>query len=402
MIIAEIVFFVSLLAILAPYVLYPLGVVALSRLRRERPEPAESTPTVSLVISAFNESRVIRRKLENSLAIDYPADRLEIIVISDSSDDGTDEIVTSFADPRVRLCRQEPRGGKTRGITRFMPETRGEIVIFSDANSIYDPQAVRYLTRHFSDPQMGYVVGYQRYISDADSPVSVSEDTYWRYETVMKRAESRLSSVVGGDGAIFAIRRELFTPLADDEINDFVTPLQIVAAGYRGTYESRAVCDEHTAADFAGEFRRKVRIANRSFRAILRVPQTLNPFRTGWFAAQLFVHKILRWFVPLFLVTFLVSSVYLAVATRHPFFELAVAGQAVFYGIALLHLVPRLSQLRVVYLVYYFCQANLAAALGVAGVFFGRKIVVWQPQREAEPVADALGGPTAGSRTQGA
>lgn len=402
MYIAEIVFIGSLIAILAPYVLYPLGVVVLSRLRREHPEPAESTPTVSLVISAFNEARVIRRKIENSLAIDYPADRLEIVVISDSSDDGTDEIVSSFDDRRVRLCRQEPRGGKTRGITRFMPETRGEIVVFSDANSMYDSQALKYLTRQFTDPQVGYAVGYQRYIADAASPVSVSEDTYWRYETVMKRAESRLSSVVGGDGAILAIRRELFTPLADDEINDFVTPLQIVTAGYRGVYEPRAVCDEHTAADFAGEFRRKVRIANRSFRAVLRVPQTINPFRTGWFAAQLFVHKVLRWFVPLFLMTFLLSSMYLAFKTRHPLFELAVAGQAAFYGIAMLHFVPWLSRLRLVYLVYYFCQANLAAALGVSGVFFGRKIVVWQPQREAEPVAEVVSSSTANSGTQGA
>src|SRR5262249_28741624 len=197
------------------------------------------------------------------------------------------------------------------------------------------------------------------------------------------------SSVVGGDGAIFAIRRELFVPLAHDEINDFVTPLQIIAAGYRGVYEPRAICDEHTAADFAGEFRRKVRIVNRSFRGVLRVPQTLNPFRVGWFAAQLFVHKVLRWFVPLFLVMLLASNIALVARTGSALFAWALACQVLFYAAALLHFVPGISKLRMVYLVYYFCVANAAAAKGLLGVFSGQKIVVWQPQRDAEPVARA-------------
>lgn len=374
----------SLLAILAPYLIYPITVVLLARCRRLRQPAAEITPSITLLISAFNEAAVIRNKIENSLALDYPPELLEILIISDASDDGTDEIVNSFNDPRITLCRQEPRGGKTKGITCFMPQARGEIVVFSDANSIYDRRALRYLSRHFSDTQVGYVVGYQRYISEPGSPVSVSEDTYWRYETILKQSESRLSSVVGGDGAIYAIRRHLFVPLQDDEINDFVTPLQIVAAGYRGVYEKQATCDEHTAADFSGEFRRKVRIVNRSFRGVLRVPQTLNPLRVGWFAYQLFVHKVLRWFVPLFLMTFLASSIYLTIETKHFLFAAALSGQIVFYVVALSHFVPGISRFKGVYLVYYFCLANVAAFLGVLGVLAGRKIVVWQPQREAE------------------
>src|SRR5438552_7714109 len=174
---AELVFFGSLLAIAGPYVIYPISVILLARLRRKRPEPADATPACTLLISAFNEAQVIRSKIENSLALDYPPERLEILVISDASDDGTDEIAGSFRDPRITLCRQEPRGGKSRGITRFMPRARGEIVVFSDANSIYDHKALRHLTKHFSDPHVGFVVGYQRYISEPDSPVSVSEST---------------------------------------------------------------------------------------------------------------------------------------------------------------------------------------------------------------------------------
>ncbi len=377
-----------MLLIVSPYILYPVAVVLVARLRRPRPEPAEGTPSVTLLISAFNEAQVIRSKIENSLALDYPPEQLDFLVISDASDDGTDEIVESFGNPRIKLCRQESRGGKTKGITRFMPEADGEIVVFSDANSIYDRQALRHLTRHFSDPDVGYVVGYQRYVSQPGLPVSDSEDTYWRYEKVIKESESRLSSVVGGDGAIYAIRRSLFVPLQDDETNDFVTALQIVAAGYRGVYEKRAICDEHTAADFRGEFRRKVRIVNRGFRGVLRVPQALNPFRVGLFAWQLFVHKVLRWFVPLFLLSLLASSVFLAVNDTPSSLRMA----ALLRTNRILRSCPhalcagdRETQSHV-YLAYYFCLANVAAILGVLGVFFGKKIVVWQSQagRRAE------------------
>ncbi len=176
---------------------------------------------------------------------------------------------------------------------------------------------------------------------------------------------------MGGDGAIYAIRRRLFGPLQDDETNDFVTPLQIVAAGYLGVYEKRAICDEYTAADFRGEFRRKVRIVNRGFRGVLRVPQSLNPFRVGLFACQLFVHKVLRWFVPLFLVRSpLVSSVFLTAKSRLPLFEVAFYGQMAFYGLAFLRFVPGTSNLKVVYLAYYFCLANVAAIPMVGRVFW--------------------------------
>jgi cellulose synthase/poly-beta-1,6-N-acetylglucosamine synthase-like glycosyltransferase len=376
-------FFCSLAGILTTYLLYPIVVVTLSRLRRAPSEPAPYTPRVTMIISAFNEATVIGRKIQNSLEIDYPPELLEVLVISDSSDDGTDEIVKSFNDARVILCRQEPRGGKSRGITQFMAQARGEVVVFSDANSMYDPQALRWLTRHFSVPEVGYVVGHQRYIPEPGSAVSTSEGVYWSYEKILKEAESRLSSVVGGDGAIYAFRRSLWIPLRDDDISDLVLPLRIVAQGYRGVYESRAVCTEHTAANFGGEFRRKVRIVNRSFRGVLRVPQTLNPFRVGWFAPLLFVHKVLRWLVPFFLALLLVGNVLLC-RTDLPIFRWILIAQFAFFAIALLGLFPGVCRWKPVYLAYYFCMVNLAAARGVLGLFVGQKFVVWSPHRELE------------------
>ena len=164
---------------------------------------------------------------------------------------------------------------------------------------MYEPDAIRKLVRNFADPNVGYVVGQQRYEKDC-AEISVAESLYWKYESWLKERETRLGSVVGGDGAIYAIRRSLFKPLRPDDISDFTLPLMIVADGFRGIYEPEAICYERTASSFGGEFRRKIRIVNRSLRAVTRVPQVLNPFRVGVFSLQLFLHKVLRWFAPFF------------------------------------------------------------------------------------------------------
>jgi cellulose synthase/poly-beta-1,6-N-acetylglucosamine synthase-like glycosyltransferase len=375
----EIILWLSLAAVALTYVGYP-GLLLLARpfARRGIIDDA-AIPTVSFAISAFNEATVIREKIDNVLSLDYPHDRMEIAVISDGSDDGTDDIVRGYVSEGVRLFRQTPRRGKSMGLTRFVPELTGDIVVFSDANSIYETDAIRKLVRHFADPTVGFSVGHQRYYADK-TDVAESESMYWRYETFLKIEESRIGSVVCGDGAIYAIRRELFEPLRADDINDFYLPLRIVARGYRGVFDCEAVCYERTAADFAGEFRRKVRIITRSLRAVTRVPQALNPFKVGRFAFQLAIHKVLRWSVPFFLIVVLASNVALA-AAGHRGYEVLLAMQVAFYGIALLRGVPRLGQLKPVYLASYFCLMNLAAFLGVINWALGMRITTWQPER---------------------
>jgi len=381
--VVEIVFWICLVAVWFVYFGYPLSLFAL----KSRGKPGRTgtqAPPVTLIISAYNEQSIIREKLENALAIDYPRDRLEIMVISDGSEDGTDEIVAGYADRGVVLRRQEPRRGKSAGLTRFVPGARGEVIVFSDANSMYEPDAIRKLVRHFADSRVGFVSGYQRYV-DEDSAASQSESLYWRYETWLKIQESKIGSPVCGDGAILAIRAELFEPLRDDDIADTILPLKIVARGYRGVFDEEAVCYERTAEDFAGEFRRRARIVNRALGAVLRVPQTLNPFRVGMFAYQLAVHKVLRWFVPFFLVVMLVASGYLA-ARGHETYVALLAMQLVFYGVALLGLVPGVRHWKPVYVTYYFCLANTAAALGILRLLFGGRIAIWSPER-AQPLS---------------
>ena len=370
-------------AVIAAYLVYPWSLLVLRSPSCRTHGAGEDALSVTFVISAYNEQSIIREKLENALSLDYPSDRLEIVVISDGSDDGTDEIVAGFAERGVVLCRQEPRRGKSAGLSRFVPEARGEIVVFSDANSMYEPDALRKLVRHFADPKVGFVSGYQRYV-DGDSAASQSESLYWRYETWMKIQESKISSPVCGDGAILAIRAELFEPLRDDDIADTILPLKIVARGCRGVFDEEAVCYERTAEDFWGEFRRRARIVNRALGAVLRVPQALNPFRVGVFAYQLLVHKVLRWFVPFFLLGMLASSAYLSALGSRVYLGILLL-QLGFYGVALLAVVPGVRRLKPVYLASYFCVANAAAALGVIRLLLGRRTATWTPERTSGP-----------------
>src|SRR5262249_51469786 len=262
------------------------------------------------------------------------ADLLEVVVISDCSDDGTDDIVRSFASRNVRLVRQQERLGKTSGLNLGVSQARGEFLVFSDANAIYQPDAIRQLMKHFGDSKVGYVVGNARYAERKGQAASAeSEGIYWKLETWMKQKESEFGSVVGGDGAIYAIRKELYSPLRPTDINDLLNPLQIIARNYQGLYEPAAICYEEAGDSFEKEFRRKVRIIGRSVNAVRRAPSVLLPWvqPRHWFA--LMSHKVLRWLAPLFLIAALGANLLLLTS---PVFKLLAILQAAFYFLALI------------------------------------------------------------------
>ena len=375
----SICFWVCIVGIIMPYLIYPAWLYLLSRLRRVG-DPGAALLPVTFVISAYNEAAVIAEKIENTLALDYPKELLQIVVISDESDDGTDEIVSRFE--CVELIRQSPREGKSAGINASFRDFRGEVIVFSDANAIYDREAVARLVRHFDDAKVGYVVGRQLYRA-GDGAAQASENTYWDFELKLKSWESRLSSVVGGDGAIMAMRRELFSPLRKDDINDFVLPLRIVAAGYHGRFEPQAICYEEAAPSFQGEFRRKVRIVNRSLRAVTRVPNALNPFKVGIFSAQLFCHKVVRWFAVYFMLGALITSGMLA-ASGSWLYLLLLIMQCGGYVVALVARWTPVGRFKPAMLLYYFCMANIAGGLGVLNFMMGRKFITWTPQRDTD------------------
>ena len=368
------------------YAGYPALLWLLSR-RRARPRAldADGKATVALVISCYNEATVIRRKLENALALDYPRERLAIVVVSDGSDDGTDDIVREYANRGVQLIRQEGRLGKTMGLNLAMAQMNSEFVVFSDANALYEPDAIRRLLGHFADPRVGYVVGAALYTDAGEGASASNENLYWRYELAIKQMESRLHSVVGGDGAIYAIRAGLWQPLQAADINDFVNPLQIIEQGYRGVFEPNARCFEQTAGDFQREAARKERIVNRSIRGLMRVKSVMNPRKTGLFAWQVVSHKLLRWLIPLFLLVGLLGSVVLALA-GHGLFQLVTAGVLAVLGLALIgHLARHHQRLPApVSMPYYFVMVNLYAVRGIVRALRGQTQVTWQSARPTQ------------------
>lgn len=366
------------------YVGYPLLLRLLSAAGMARPVsggPVE--PAVTLVISAYNEAAVIAAKLANSVALDYPPDRLEIIVVSDASDDGTDDIVRAHGGP-VRLLRMEDRGGKTAGLNAALRAARGEVIVFSDANAMYQPDAIRRLVANFADPGVGAVTGESRYLVGDEDPSTESENTYWNYELAVKALESRLGSVVGGDGAIYAIRRSLYRDLAPGDLSDFVNPLQIVAQGYRNVYEPAAVSWEQGAEGYGAEYRRKVRIVNRAWRATWKMRGLLNPARSGLFALQFLSHKVLRWLVPWFMLLVLALNVAIVLKGGGAPWALLLSAQLAFYAAALAgsRLAGRDSlPARLLRIPYYFCLVNLASLVALVEVLAGRSYTTWSSSR---------------------
>jgi cellulose synthase/poly-beta-1,6-N-acetylglucosamine synthase-like glycosyltransferase len=379
----KIVFFGSAGGTIYVYAGYPLMLWALTGLGFGRSAQRSSIePRVTLIVSAYNEAAVIAEKLRNCQALDYPSDKLEVLVVSDCSSDGTDDIVAAFGDPMVRLLRMPQRGGKTVGLNAAVAAASGEILVFSDANAMYDREAVRRLVSCFADPEVGAVTGESRYlIGDADHSTR-SEDAYWQYELVVKRLESRLGSLVGGDGAIYAIRRSLYQVMAPGDLSDFVNPMQIVAQGFRNVYAGDAFSYERGADGFGAEFRRKVRIVNRAWRAAMRLKHLLNPLRYGFFALQFWSHKVLRWLVlPMLIAAFLAN---LGLVSESRFYQGCFLLQCLFYSAAAVGwLLQRLGgwQPRLLMIPYYFCAVNVASMLGIVEAFAGRTYTTWETPR---------------------
>ena len=331
-----------------------------------------------MILAARNEAEVIGEKIENSLALDYPRDRLQVIVVSDCSTDGTDEIVVDYADRGVELYRMEAQSGKTAAQNAGVRMASGSILVFSDANSMYAVDALRELLRPLSEPKVGCVCGELRYMNPDDQGAGKGEGMYWRYERFLKCRESLLCSTLGANGSIYALRRELFDELEADIISDFIMPIRAWRKGYRVVYVPGAVATENAGASFQDEFRRRRRIIARSVHSLWTEVGVLNPFANGLFAVQIISHKVMRWLVPIFLIVIFICNVLLAGESPYHIFLVL---QLAFYGLGLLGNVEQryLGRLIVLYLPAYFCATNLGALLGLWSFMTRRKHTVWQP-----------------------
>ena len=306
-----IVFWISLLLIIHPYVTYPLmllvwRVVAPRPVRRETVEP-----TVSVLVPAYNEAEAIATTLQALLAQRYPKDKLQILVVSDCSDDGTDDIVRSFADRGVELLRQPERGGKALGLNAAVRHARGDIVIFCDANARFDPDCVRELVQNFADPDVGYATA--QLTIEAGSSATSGGGAYLRFEEWLRAAETDVASVIGVNGGCDAIRRELYSDIPRELITDFVLPLRVIAGGKRVAFDPLAKSRETSNAALKSEFSMRVRVALRGMQGLVHMRRLLNPLRYPAVSFCLFSHKVLRYLAFAFLATALLSNLALAV-----------------------------------------------------------------------------------------
>jgi cellulose synthase/poly-beta-1,6-N-acetylglucosamine synthase-like glycosyltransferase len=388
-----IIFWSCLVAVTFAYIGYPLLVFVLSRTfgrkNESRLRADNQVPAVSLLIAAHNEELDIEARIQNALALDYPIEKLEIVIASDGSTDRTNDIVRRYESRGVQLFAYEKNRGKATVLNESVARLRGEIVILSDANTHMAPDAARRLASWFVEPAIGVVCG-KLVLTDPTTGRNV-DGIYWKYETFLKRCESRLGALLGSNGAIYAIRKDLFPTVRPGTlIDDFVIPLQAKRdSGCRIVYDSEAIATEESAPTILAEFRRRVRIGAGGFQSIGMLWPLLSP-ANGWVAMTFFCHKILRWACPFLLLGLLVTNILLA---GEPFYAWLLAAQVAFYALALFGnwLPARPRVLRYFRLPTMFASMNLALFFGFIRWLRGGHTGIWT-RTDRVPVSEVESG----------
>lgn len=393
---AQIIFWFSAGVLFYVYAGYLLLVYTVSRLF---PRPAatrgdggggEFEPQVSVIITAYNEQRDIRAKLENTLAIDYPKEKLEIIVASDCSTDQTDDIVRQFSAAGVKLYRQAERLGKTSAQNMAVEKASGEIILFSDATTMYKRDVLRAMLPNFADEGVGCVAGKLIYVDESGSSVGKGAKSYWSYETFLKEAESRACSLIGASGCLYSVRKSAYLPMYPEACSDFLIATVMYRQGLRTVYEPEAICTEETNRRSEKEMRMRIRVIGQTFTDLWRNREMLNPLKSGFYGIQLLSHKVLRYAVPVFLILLFVSAGIMALSSSSTFFLIVFALQTAFYLAALFgwFLEGRAGAVRlgILAIPLYFVLANLASLAAFYKFLRGESYARWEPIRE-NPVA---------------
>jgi cellulose synthase/poly-beta-1,6-N-acetylglucosamine synthase-like glycosyltransferase len=381
--VAETLFWTATGALVYTFAGYPAIVWLLARLRPRPVRRAPIEPAVSVVVVAHNEARAISARIENVLSLDYPPDRLEIVIASDGSSDETVALAERYvrparSGPAVRVIGYPRWRGKPSVLNDTIPRCRGDIVVLADARQRYEPDAVRRLAENFADPAVGAVSGELCLSNESGVAVGDGVGAYWKYEKLIRRAESTFDSTVGATGAIYAIRRALFEPIAPDTLlDDVLIPVRIARRGYRVVFDARARASDHTAASARHEYLRKVRTIGGNVQLFTRERWLLLPVHRLW--VQAISHKVLRLAAPAFMLMALATSGVLA--QRETLYMLALALQGAFYaaavaGAVLRHRTGRLARLLAI--PYAFCLLNVTTLAAVARTLTGRHTVQWR------------------------
>jgi glycosyltransferase involved in cell wall biosynthesis len=379
---AEVAFWCSVALIVYAYAGYPCVLMALMVFRDRPVKKAAITPRVSFVIAAHNEDQRIAEKIENTLALEYPAGAMEIIVASDCSTDRTDDIVRSYG-RRVWLVRARERRGKEAAQQLAVRSAVGSILIFSDVATALEPNAVSKIVMNFADPTVGCVSSVDRLV-DANGHAS-GEGAYVKYEMWLRGLETRVNTLVGLSGSFFAARRDVCRRWAADRCSDFSTLLNAVQMGLRGVLDTDSVGHYRNIADDRREFQRKVRTVVRGIAVLERNARMLNPLRHGLFAWQLFSHKVCRWLVPFAMIVAAVSNGFLV--SQSPLYAAAFAAQCAFYAAALGGLWTGAPALRIP---MFFFLANLGVFTAWLRYARGERIASWSPSKRVTALPEPL------------
>jgi cellulose synthase/poly-beta-1,6-N-acetylglucosamine synthase-like glycosyltransferase len=377
----EIVFWAACMTLVYVYVLFPIIVRFLSRQFGTAVAESDALLSVSIVVTAYNEEKGILAKLENLLAVDYPGDLVDIIVASDASNDATDQLVRDCGSNRVQLLRVEGRKGKTNCQNSAAAIARGEIVVFTDATTRLDAQALRALVRRFGSSDVGCVAGRLMYVSQTDNVTGRGGEAYWDYEIKLRVAESALGSLVGVSGCLYAVRRSAYRPINPGLISDFVISMKMREQSLRTVLAVDAICYEDTLNRGTQEMSMRVRVAIRSINALISEWRFLNPFRYGLFAWQLWSHKLLRYASPFLWLIALGTNI--AIMSRNPLYTMLFVCQiaVILAGVVGFALQSRLAKLGILNRPYYFLLTNIASFLAALRYARGERMVTWKPLR---------------------
>lgn len=380
-------FWLSVIILVYTYIGFPMVTVLRGLLMPKPIKRNANAPTVSFIVAVYNEANTITHKLDNLLSLDYPPSQLEVIVVSDGSDDGTNELVAHYNSRQVRLLAL-PRQGKNRALNAAVATAEGEILVFSDADSMLNRDALRYLMAPFSDPQVGCVGGDYRYT--ADNPETIGERSYWSFDRALKGFQSLAGSMSSVSGALKAVRHSLFVPVPSGVTDDFFIAAQVISVHQRVIFEPRAVAYGPIADSIQAEFRRKVRVITRGLQGVWTCRRLLNPLEYGFFSLQLLSHKVLRRVMVIPLIVLVLMA--LMLWTESWLYQLATVIQLSLHGAALLGWLLHKTQFgrfKVLRLSFFFDMVNFAALIALVGFLRGVKRDVWVPQRSMEEAGGA-------------
>lgn len=372
------IIYLCMFLIVYNYFIYPLCIITASKLIKNKHHASllndNDKPSISFIIAAYNEEKVIRKKIENTLEIDYPKSKIEFIVVSDGSEDSTPDICKEF--PDIISMHEKARKGKSAALNRAVKESNHEIIVFSDANNDFSSDSLNHLVKHFIDPNIDAVTGAKHIYSNSNRQAAEGDGLYWKYESKIKQAESDLGSITAAEGEILAVRKASYNPIDETLINDDAAiTFDIVKSGKRILYEKNAKAFEEASLDLVDDFNVKVRMTSGGYQTVIREINFLFPPRT-WFAFTYISHKLLRWLAPHFMITILILTL---MQLNKVEMQVLLVLQIIFYALSLYGWIKRATKLPwYIYIPMYFSSMNYALFIGFLRFMNKKQNIQWK------------------------